>query len=133
MFDDRVYKRGALILHALRTELGDEAFFGMLREWVATSRYAGVTTPMFVEHVERWAGRSMDAVFGPWLFSRPVPRAAIGCGGVGRREAAPLTQRGRSAVVGPARPRGQPRLHAALTVAAADAADCTHEAIPIPS
>ncbi|MGB8382671.1 MAG: M1 family aminopeptidase, partial [Dermatophilaceae bacterium] len=73
MFDDRVYKRGALTLHALRTDLGDKAFFGMLREWVATRRYAGVTTPMFVAHAERWAGRSLDAVFGPWLFSRPVP------------------------------------------------------------
>ncbi len=38
MFDDRVYKRGALTLHALRTELGDEVFFGMLREWVAKNR-----------------------------------------------------------------------------------------------
>ena len=32
MFDDRVYKRGALLLHALRLTVGDEAFFGMLRD-----------------------------------------------------------------------------------------------------
>ena len=53
----------------------------MLREWVATNRYAGVTTAMFVEHVERWAGRSLDAVFGPWLFSRPVPVQLSGAAG----------------------------------------------------
>ena len=35
MFDDRVYKRGALTLHALRTDVGDDAFFGLLRRWVA--------------------------------------------------------------------------------------------------
>ena len=31
MFDDRVYKRGALTLHALRLTLGDDAFFGLLQ------------------------------------------------------------------------------------------------------
>ena len=30
MFDDRVYKRGALTLHALRLTLGDDMFFGLL-------------------------------------------------------------------------------------------------------
>ncbi len=87
MFDDRVYKRGALTLHALRVALGDKTFFGMLREWVAMNRYAGVTTSMFVRHVERWAGRSMDAVLRPWLFSRAVPAlgASSGSGGAKRR------------------------------------------------
>ena len=37
MFDDRVYKRGALTLHALRGRLGDEKFFALLRDW--TTRY----------------------------------------------------------------------------------------------
>ena len=32
MFDDRVYKRGALLVHALRLTLGDEAFFAALNE-----------------------------------------------------------------------------------------------------
>ena len=35
MFDDRVYKRGALTLHALRLSIGDDAFFGLLTAWVA--------------------------------------------------------------------------------------------------
>ncbi|WP_250447044.1 M1 family metallopeptidase [Actinotalea sp. C106] len=39
IFDDRVYKRGALTVHALRGALGDEAFFAMVRGW--TSRHAG--------------------------------------------------------------------------------------------
>jgi aminopeptidase N len=73
MFDDRVYKRGALTLHALRRELGDGTFFDMVRDWAKRYRYGGVTTPLFVAHVEKWAGRSMDKVFQPWLFSRAVP------------------------------------------------------------
>jgi aminopeptidase N len=41
LFDDRVYKRGALTLHALRLRLGDEAFFRLLRTW--TARHASAT------------------------------------------------------------------------------------------
>ncbi len=33
MFDDRVYKRGALLLHALRLTLGDDEFFRVLAGW----------------------------------------------------------------------------------------------------
>ena len=43
MFDDRVYKRGALLLHALRLTVGDEAFFSLLRGW-AESRAAAPST-----------------------------------------------------------------------------------------
>jgi aminopeptidase N len=47
MFDDRVYKRGALTLHAVRTAMGDEAFFALLREWASRHRHALVTTDDF--------------------------------------------------------------------------------------
>ena len=40
MFDDRVYKRGALTLHALRLTLGDDVFFGLLQTWTRTYRAA---------------------------------------------------------------------------------------------
>ena len=44
LFDDRVYKRGALTLHALRRTVGDEVFFGVLRRWVAEHRFGTVST-----------------------------------------------------------------------------------------
>ncbi|MBY8854826.1 M1 family peptidase, partial [Saccharothrix sp. MB29] len=31
-FDGAVYDRGAMAVHALRAEIGDEAFFGLLKE-----------------------------------------------------------------------------------------------------
>ena len=31
MFDDRLYKRGGVTVHALRVLLGDEAFFDMVK------------------------------------------------------------------------------------------------------
>jgi alanyl aminopeptidase len=73
MFDDRVYKRGALVLHALRLTLGDETFFEMLRAWVGANAYGTVTTGMFVAHVQQHAGRPVGGLLDPWLFAGPLP------------------------------------------------------------
>ena len=48
MFDDRVYKRGALALHALRLRCGDLAFFSLLHEWASQNRHGSVSTPQFI-------------------------------------------------------------------------------------
>ena len=49
MFDDRVYKRGALLLHALRLTLGDDAFFDAAARWVAEHAHSTVSTEMFID------------------------------------------------------------------------------------
>ena len=61
-FDDRVYKRGALTLHALRRTVGDEVFFALLRSWVDENRYGVVTTADFEASVLDITG---DAHAGP--------------------------------------------------------------------
>ncbi|HWC78760.1 MAG TPA: M1 family metallopeptidase [Pseudonocardiaceae bacterium] len=78
MFDDRLYKRGALTLHALRTTLGDTRFFALLRDWTERNRHATVTTEAFVALAEQYAGRSLAEFFTAWL-GRPQlpPRSAL--------------------------------------------------------
>lgn len=76
MFDDRVYKRGALCLHALRQEIGDEAFFAAIGEWTATHRHSSVDTADFVECVSRVADRDIAEVVRPWLFELELPELA---------------------------------------------------------
>ena len=56
MFDDRLYKRGALTLHALRTDLGDAPFFELLRTWTARYRHGTVSTEEFVVCAEVVSG-----------------------------------------------------------------------------
>lgn len=73
MFDDRVYKRGALTLHVLRGELGDQAFFAMLREWATRHQHSAVSTQDFIDLAEHEAGRPLGHVFEPWLDERPLP------------------------------------------------------------
>ena len=73
MFDDRVYKRGALTLHALRHEIGDGPFFALLRRWARDHQHGTVTTEGFVELAEREAGRPLGELFDRWLVAVALP------------------------------------------------------------
>jgi aminopeptidase len=74
MFDDRVYKRGALTLHALRLAMGDKAFFAMLREWVAAHVHGSVTTEEFTEHASRYHdAEAVTQLLDEWLWGATLP------------------------------------------------------------
>ncbi|UDY24292.1 M1 family metallopeptidase [Nocardioides sp. Kera G14] len=73
MFDDRVYKRGALLLHALRERIGDDVFFELLRAWVRRHRGSCVTTADFVALAEELSGTSLGTLFETWLQERSLP------------------------------------------------------------
>ena len=73
MFDDRVYKRGALTLHALRSTVGDDAFFALLRAWVAGHDGGSVTTGEFRAHAASHAGADLDDLFDAWLTRPELP------------------------------------------------------------
>jgi aminopeptidase N len=73
MFDDRVYKRGALTLHALRLTIGDEKFFALLKKWVA--KYSGktVTTDDFLHMAADHSDVDLRPLWTAWLFSEELP------------------------------------------------------------
>lgn len=73
LFDDQVYERGALTLHALRTEIGHVAFVALLREWTATHRHGVVTTEDFIALAGRHSPRSLDGLFTRWLYETKLP------------------------------------------------------------
>ncbi|RJQ73728.1 M1 family peptidase [Pseudonocardiaceae bacterium YIM PH 21723] len=73
MFDDRVYQRGALTLHALRATLGDHAFFALLHEWTTTNRHGLVTTEDFTAMAARHSKHPLDGLFAAWLYSPALP------------------------------------------------------------
>lgn len=73
MFDDRVYERGALTLHALRTELGDETFFDVVRSWTHDRRHSVVSTEDFEAHVRERTGRDLAGLFDAWLRRPELP------------------------------------------------------------
>jgi aminopeptidase N len=77
MFDDRVYERGALALHALRTAVGDTGFFRILCRWTSLHRHGSVDTPMFLALVDEEAaiprGLSARGLLEPWLYRPELP------------------------------------------------------------
>ncbi len=77
MFDDWVYKRGALTLHALRAELGDAGFFDVLAAWVATYRGSSVETADFVSLAAERSGRELGPLFAAWLDAVALPPCPV--------------------------------------------------------
>jgi aminopeptidase N len=88
MFDDRLYKRGALTLHALRLTVGDGAFFSLLQQWTQGHRYGNVSTEAFLAHAGSGSvaesdpasgsgpgasGGAIRGLLSPWLFSPRLP------------------------------------------------------------
>ena len=82
MFDDRIYKRGALTAHALRVRVGDAAFFEILQSWIAENSGGNVTTEMFREHAQRVAGEDLEGLFTPWLDALELPACPRGIRGI---------------------------------------------------
>jgi aminopeptidase N len=72
------YDGGAVVLHALRLELGDEPFFTLLKTWVAENNGTSRTTEDFIALANRVAGRDLTAFFDAWLFAADVPDAYPG-------------------------------------------------------
>ena len=73
MFDDRVYKRGALTLHALRTTVGDHDFFDILEQWVERFGGGNASTADFEALAAEISGESLDALFDDWLRAAALP------------------------------------------------------------
>ncbi len=72
MFDDRVYKRGALTLHALRGRLGDADFFALLRDWTERHRHGNVVTEDFTGLAATYCD-DLRPLWDAWLYSTRVP------------------------------------------------------------
>ncbi len=81
MFDDRVYKRGALALHAVRRTFGDTAFTTGLRAITAEHRHGSVAPTDVFAAFAAAAGvteLAVRRVTGPWLDEPGVPALPTG-------------------------------------------------------
>lgn len=68
-----VYTKGALFFHALREEIGDEAFFTGLQTYYDQYRFRTATTEDLLAVFEDAAGQELDPLFQEWLYSAQVP------------------------------------------------------------
>jgi aminopeptidase N len=72
-FHPAIYYRGAMTLQALRSTIGDDAFFTILRTWTADHRDSTATTAQFIALAEEISGQQLDDLFTTWLYTAEKP------------------------------------------------------------
>ncbi|GAA3836324.1 M1 family metallopeptidase [Streptomyces chiangmaiensis] len=73
LFRPNVYDGSALVLYALRQEIGRPAFERLERAWVAVHRDGTATTADFEHLASVIAGRDLSVFFRAWLYSEKTP------------------------------------------------------------
>ena len=69
----RVYDKGPVALHALRREIGDEAFFAILKDWPATYGGRNASFDDFEAFVNQQTGQDHTAFIDAWFRGRTIP------------------------------------------------------------
>lgn len=77
LFDAHLYPGGALRLHALRCELGDEAFFAGVRLYLARHGGGTAETDDLRRALEQTSGRELARFFDQWLLSPGFPELDV--------------------------------------------------------
>ncbi len=68
LFSQTVYDKGAWILHMLRWEVGDTAFFRILRNYFDTFKYKNASVNDFKNICESISGKDLGYFFNQWIF-----------------------------------------------------------------
>ncbi|MFJ5262194.1 M1 family metallopeptidase [Streptomyces sp. NPDC088387] len=73
IFRANVYDGSALILYALRQEIGTPAFENLERSWVSLHKDGVASTQDFVDMASTTAGRDLGGFFEAWLHGEKTP------------------------------------------------------------
>lgn len=69
-----VYGRGAMVVHRIRQEMGDdEAFFALVRGWLKAHRHGNASTEDFTAYAEEESGLDLTELWDTWLDGRSRP------------------------------------------------------------
>ncbi len=80
LFNAGVYYWGALALHALRLEVGDETFFDILKTYHERFADGNARTADFIAVAEEVSGKELSEFFDSWLYSEelaPIPALGL--------------------------------------------------------
>ncbi len=73
MFDRHSYEKGGAILHMLRAEVGDEAFYAALNKYLVDNAYSDVEIHELRIAFEDVTGRDLMPFFNQWFFAAGHP------------------------------------------------------------
>jgi aminopeptidase N len=69
-----IYSKGALVLHMLRVQLGEEAFWKGVRGYIQRHKYKTVETDNFRQALEEASGRDLERFFQQWCYRPGMPK-----------------------------------------------------------
>jgi aminopeptidase N len=67
------YVGGALVLHALHQELGDDIFFDITRSYTERYRNSVASADDFITLAEEVSGQELSTFFDSWLYAKELP------------------------------------------------------------
>ncbi|HZJ63626.1 MAG TPA: M1 family metallopeptidase, partial [Kofleriaceae bacterium] len=73
LFNPNVYGGGALVLFALRQQVGDAAFQQIERDWVSTYRGKSASTADFIALASQVSGQDLTAFLNDWFYGTTTP------------------------------------------------------------
>jgi aminopeptidase N len=72
-----VYDKAGWVIHMLREEMGDEAFFRALKHYLETNRLQNVVSADLAKAIEESSSRNVDQFFDQWIYGAGAPRFAV--------------------------------------------------------
>ena len=77
LFDNRIYAKGACVLHMLRFTLGDELFWKSINHYLEKFAFRNAETNDFKVAIEEATGYNLEWFFDEWLYKAGYPEFDI--------------------------------------------------------
>ncbi len=77
LFDRHLYEKGGLVLHMLRRELGESAFWRAIKVYAEVNRGGSVVTEDLRVAIEAATGRNLDWFLDQWVYHSGHPELAV--------------------------------------------------------
>ena len=72
-----VYDKAGWVIHMLREQMGDDAFFRALQHYLEAYRLQNVVTADLAKAVEESSGTNVDQFFDQWIYGAGAPRFTV--------------------------------------------------------
>ncbi|OFY11770.1 MAG: hypothetical protein A2X11_03355 [Bacteroidetes bacterium GWE2_42_24] len=76
-YGETVYQKGGLVVHALRSYLGDEVFFPAIRTWLQNKKFQHASSAELRDFLTQYTGTDMTGFFDSWVFNAGFPAFVI--------------------------------------------------------
>lgn len=76
-YEGNVYDKAGWVIHMLREQMGDDAFFRALKHYLEANRLQNVVTADLVKNIEESSGTNVDRFFDQWIYGAGAPRFTL--------------------------------------------------------